>query len=214
MEPLAALKDQIQVIAGLDHINATAGSDGAGDHARASASLLTGCRAKKTAGADIHLGPSIDQVAAQHVGHLTRFPSLELTCDTERRFGQLRQRLRVRVPIQCFLAVGDDADAGRGESAAACSSGCSAAGRPRSGARTSRLRQQTNRSILDFIREDARSLAGKLSTQDGHKLDEYLTSVREIEERIIKFEQVGEAAEPRYRSAGRHSRRVRRADAK
>jgi hypothetical protein len=57
MEPLAALKDKMQVISGLDHINATAGEDGAGDHARASASLLTGCRAKKTAGADIHVGP-------------------------------------------------------------------------------------------------------------------------------------------------------------
>src|SRR5437870_2049269 len=58
MEPLAALKDQIQVIAGLDQVNATPGSDGPGDHARANASLLTGCRAKKTAGADIHVGPS------------------------------------------------------------------------------------------------------------------------------------------------------------
>ena len=56
MEPLAALKSEIQVIAGLDHANAEAGPDGAGDHARASASLLTGCRAKKTSGADIHLG--------------------------------------------------------------------------------------------------------------------------------------------------------------
>src|SRR4051794_5861212 len=87
MEPLAVLKDQIQVITGLDHINATAGADGAGDHARASASLLTGCRARKTAGADIHLGPSVDQIAAQHMGHLTRFRSLELTCDTERGSG-------------------------------------------------------------------------------------------------------------------------------
>jgi hypothetical protein len=52
------------------------------------------------------------------------------------------------------------------------------------------IRQQTNRSILDFVREDARSLDGKLSRQDGRKLDEYLTSLRDAEERIIKFEQV------------------------
>jgi len=87
MEPLAALKHQIQVVGGLDHLNAKAGPDGAGDHARASASLLTGCRARKTSGADIRLGVSVDQVAAQQVGHLTRFPSLELTCDTVRNSG-------------------------------------------------------------------------------------------------------------------------------
>jgi hypothetical protein len=87
MEPLAALKDQLQVISGLDHINATPGPDGPGDHARANASLLTGCRAKKTSGADIHVGPSIDQVAAEHVGQSTRFRSLELTCDTDRASG-------------------------------------------------------------------------------------------------------------------------------
>ena len=53
------------------------------------------------------------------------------------------------------------------------------------------LRQQTSRSILDFVREDARSLASKLSSQDADKLDEYLTSVREIEQRIAKFGQSG-----------------------
>src|SRR6476661_8920045 len=87
MQPLAALKDQIQVISGLDHINATPGTDGPGDHARANASLLTGCRARKTSGANIRVGTSIDQIAAQHIGHLTRFRSLELTCDTERASG-------------------------------------------------------------------------------------------------------------------------------
>jgi len=76
MQPLEKLKHQIQVLGGLDHKNATPGPDGAGDHARASGSFLTGVRVKKTAGADIHAGISVDQIAAQQVGHLTRFPSL------------------------------------------------------------------------------------------------------------------------------------------
>ena len=62
MEPLERLKDKIQVIGGLDHMNATGGKDGPGDHARASATFLTGVRVKKTAGADIHAGVSVDQV--------------------------------------------------------------------------------------------------------------------------------------------------------
>ena len=85
MASLAGVKKQIQVISGLDHLNADPGPDGAGDHARANATLLTGVRARKTAGADIHLGVSVDQVAAEKIGHLTRFPSLELTSDPERQ---------------------------------------------------------------------------------------------------------------------------------
>ncbi|PYI87422.1 MAG: hypothetical protein DME26_06200, partial [Verrucomicrobia bacterium] len=87
MEPLANVKHQLQVLAGMDHVNATAGPDGAGDHARASGTFLTGVRVKKTAGADIHAGISIDQVVAEQVGHLTRFPSLELSCDAVRKSG-------------------------------------------------------------------------------------------------------------------------------
>ncbi len=87
MEPLGGLKNHFQVIGGLDHENATAGRDGAGDHARASATFLTGARARKTAGNDIYVGVSIDQVAAQKAGHLTRFPSLELSSDLIRNSG-------------------------------------------------------------------------------------------------------------------------------
>ena len=87
MTPLASLRDHIQVIGGLDHQHATAGRDGAGDHARASATFLTGARARKTAGNDIHVGISVDQTAAQKVGHLTRFPSLELSSDLIRNSG-------------------------------------------------------------------------------------------------------------------------------
>src|SRR3977135_4317999 len=87
MPPLEAVKQHVQILGGLDHINATPGPDGAGDHARASGTFLTGVRVKKTAGADIHAGISIDQVAANQIGHLTRFPSLELTCDSVRKSG-------------------------------------------------------------------------------------------------------------------------------
>ena len=87
MKPLENVKGQVQVLGGLDHVNATPGPDGAGDHARASGSFLTGVRVRKTAGADIHAGISIDQVMANQMGHLTRFPSLELTCDSVRKSG-------------------------------------------------------------------------------------------------------------------------------
>jgi hypothetical protein len=88
MKPLEPVKDRLQILGGLDHENATPGPDGGGDHARANATLLTGVRARKTAGSDIHLGVSIDQVIASHIGNQTRFPSLELTCDKVRKAGQ------------------------------------------------------------------------------------------------------------------------------
>src|SRR5262249_49753136 len=72
---LAKVRHQLQVISGLDDLNAEPGPDGAGDHARAGGTFLTGVRIKKTAGSDIFAAASIDQVVAQQIGHLTRFPS-------------------------------------------------------------------------------------------------------------------------------------------
>ncbi|MBM4057985.1 MAG: DUF1552 domain-containing protein, partial [Planctomycetes bacterium] len=87
LEPLADLRGEVQVITGLAHRNGMAGPDGAGDHARASATFLTGARPRKTAGTDIRAGISVDQVAAAAVGSQTRFPSLELSCDAARKSG-------------------------------------------------------------------------------------------------------------------------------
>ena len=75
------------MIGGLKHENATAGNDGAGDHARANATFLTGARARKTAGKDIHVGISVDQVAAQGTSGTTRFNSMELSSDSIRNSG-------------------------------------------------------------------------------------------------------------------------------
>src|SRR5436190_9266873 len=87
LQPLAKVRHQLQVISGLQDLSAEPGPDGAGDHARAGGTFLTGVRIKKTAGSDIHAGVSIDQVVAGQIGHLTRFASLELTCDAVRKAG-------------------------------------------------------------------------------------------------------------------------------
>lgn len=188
MAPLAHLKDQIQVISGLDHINATAGKDGAGDHARASASLLTGCRAKKTAGADIFLGPSVDQMAAQQVGHRTRLPSLELTTETRRPSGDCDSGYACAYQFSVSWRSATTPMSAESNPRKVFER-LFGGGTPIERASSLAVRQHSNRSILDFIRDDARSLSGKLSRNDGQKLDEYLTSLRDVEQRIARLEQ-------------------------
>src|SRR5688572_23636194 len=87
LEPLQPFQKQIQVITGLAHDKARPHGDGPGDHARASASFLTGCQARKTSGADIRVGVSVDQIAAEKLGKFTRLPSLELSGDKARPSG-------------------------------------------------------------------------------------------------------------------------------
>ena len=86
LKPLDKHRQFVQVLSGLDHKFAEGGPDGSGDHARGNSVFLTGVRLKKSA-SDVRAGVSIDQVIAKHVGHLTRFPSLELTCDAQRKSG-------------------------------------------------------------------------------------------------------------------------------
>lgn len=195
MKPLEGLRDKFQVIGRLDHQNATAGRDGGGDHARASSTFLTGVRIKKTSGANIRAGVSIDQLAAQQVGHLTRFPSLELTCDGVRKSGPCDTGYSCAYdwnmswrtpntpmapepnPRQVFERLFGAGPAGARRADFA-------------------RRQQQQKSVLDFVLDDARDLRGQLASRDRQKLDEYLTSVREIEGRIEQAERIGDSADP------------------
>lgn len=188
MAPLTEVKQYVQVISGLDHINATAGKDGAGDHARASASLLTGCRAKKTAGADIFLGPSVDQVAAQRIGHLTRLPSLELTTETRRPSGDCDSGYACAYQFSVSWRSATTPMAAESNPRKVFER-LFGGGTDDERATSLAFRQQANRSILDFIRDDANSLNRKLNRRDGQKLDEYLTSLRDVEQRIARLEQ-------------------------
>lgn len=196
MQPLASLKSSFQVLGGLDHQNAKGGNDGAGDHARANATFLTGARARKTDSADIQVGISVDQVAAQKVGHLTRFSSLELSCDNVRKSGRcdsgyscayqfnlswrspsvpMAPEPNPRLVFERLFGSGTGAERQA----------------------SFRQRQATQKSLLDFVMQDTKSLQRELGQTDRVKLDEYLTGVREIEQRIQRAESFGDLPDPK-----------------
>src|SRR5262249_15146186 len=87
LQPLAPLQKDVLVLSGLTCDKARPTGDGAGDHARASASFLTGAQARKTAGANFQAGVSADQVAAARLADHTRLPSLELGIERYRGVG-------------------------------------------------------------------------------------------------------------------------------
>ncbi|HEX8296106.1 MAG TPA: DUF1552 domain-containing protein [Chthoniobacteraceae bacterium] len=195
MQPLAGLKHRVQVLGGLDHVNAAPGPDGAGDHARASGTFLTGVRVKKTAGSDIHAGVSIDQLAAKQIGHLTRFPSLEMSCDPVRRSGNCDSGYSCAYQYNLSWRSPNTPVAPE-PNPRLLFERLFGAGAPGERGASLKRRQEQQRSIMDFVMDDARSLQRELTYRDKQKLDEYLFSVREIEQRIEKAEQFGAIPDP------------------
>lgn len=195
MQPLAELKDQINVFTGLAQDNGRAKGDGPGDHARSAASFLTGAHPVKTSGANIHVGMSVDQVAAEKIGSQTRLPSLELGIE-------------------------------RGRQAGSCDSGYSCAysstiswktpstpmakeidprqvferlfGTDLKTAKENARRDLYRKSILDLVSEDAASLKQSLGQTDRRKVDEYFSSVRELELRIARSEEDSRRTRPDF----------------
>jgi len=198
LQPLAPYRDKFVVISGLDQAQAEALGDGAGDHGRCCGSWLTGMHVKKTEGADLASGVSMDQVVAKQFGDLTQIPSLEMgleptslvgSCDTgyscaytntlswSSASTPLPVTVNPREVFERLFGDGDNLDAK---------------------SRLAQLKRQA--SILDFVAGDAKRLSSRMSANDKKKLDEYLTSVRDIERRIQKMEKRGPdtAALPAY----------------
>jgi hypothetical protein len=182
MAPLSAYRDRLLVLSGLEHENANALGDGPGDHARAAACYLTGVHPRKTAGADIQNGISVDQIAATHLASQTRLASIELGCEDTRIVGNCdsgyscaytnsiswRGPTTPQPPETNPRAVferlfGADADLDPAT-------------------RAQRLRSR--RSILDLVSERSQALRNDLGSSDRRKLDEYFAAVRDIEQRI------------------------------
>lgn len=191
LEPLAALKSEITVLSGLALDNARAKGDGPGDHARSAAAFLTGAHPYKTAGSNIRVGVSMDQVAAERIGHQTRLPSLELGLDKT-------------------------APAGNCDSGYACAYVSNIAWRSETtpvpkmidpslvfdrlfGAESEEsraMRLLQRKSILDFVAEDANALHRQLGKNDQNKLDEFTTSIRDVEKRITRAQAEQVPAKP------------------
>ena len=181
--PLKDVADRIMIITGLAQRNASSLGDGAGDHARDSAAYLTGAHPTKTAGKDIKVGVSVDQLAAQKVGHLTRLASLELgtrggaqsgNCDSgyscayssniswRTESSPMAKEIN---PRQVFIRLFGDPTARKSEA--------------------EMLKNAAYmKSALDLVLADAQSLRSKLGYSDQQKLDEYLDSIRTIEKQI------------------------------
>ncbi len=203
-EPLEALRDHFQIFTGFEHKHASAGGDGPGDHARGNATFLTGARARKTAGSDIQLGVSIDQVAARAAGHLTRLPSLELSTDGVRKSGQCDSGYSCA--YQFNLSWRSDTTPMTPESnPRAVFERLFGAGDARERADSLGQRYASKKSMLDFIQADAKALHRHLGRTDQQKLDEYLTGVREIEVQIEKVEALGLPPDPGVPAPEQHT---------
>jgi hypothetical protein len=187
LEPLLPVRGSVTVISGLAIDGGRPHGDGAGDHARAAGSFLTCAHPVKTGGADIKAGVSADQVIAAAVGSATRFASLELgmergsqaglcdsgySCAYSNNVSWRTENTPVAKetdPRAVFARLFGDPDAA-----------LDAAGRAQ--------QRRRERSLLDAVRADAQSLAKELGADDRQKLDQYLTSVRELEQRLQKAE--------------------------
>lgn len=194
LQPLEQVREFVRVLGGLDHACANGGVDGGGDHARANAVFLSGVRAKKSA-TDIHLGVSIDQIMAREVGHLTRLRSLELTCDDTRRSSACDSDYACAYQYNISWSSPTTPVTAEGNPRLAFER-LFGAGVPGERGENSKRRQLAQKSVLDFMLEDARNLQRRLGTGDRVKLDQYLTGVRELEARIQKAERFGAAHDP------------------
>ncbi len=189
LEPLAKVKDKVSVLTGLAQHNAFALGDGGGDHARSAATWLTGCHPKKTDGADIKAGISVDQLAALRVGKKTPFESLELGCERGAMAGNCDSG---------YSCAYSSSISWRGESTPnahevdprAVFERLFGNNDPNESEESRVRRQGFKRSILDFVLEDANRLKKQLGAKDQTKLDEYFTGVREIEDRLARVQAI------------------------
>ena len=190
LEPLAAFKDRMVVISGLDNQEA-AGLNGevGGDHPRACTAWLTGTHAKMTSGADLRAGISVDQIAAKEFGKHTQLASLEIGLETPEVVGA------------CESAYGCayyNTIAWRNETTP-----LPMENRPRAvferlfgdagtDPKARLAYREEDRSILDAINAEIKGLRLRVGGTDRHKIDQYLEAVRDVERRIQLAEKQGE----------------------
>jgi hypothetical protein len=185
LQPIEAHKDRVVVVSGLQSREGD-GIDG-GQHPRMQTSWLTGCRAHRTEGVDIHAGTSLDQIFAREWEKETQLASLELATESTDLLGTcslgyscaynntiawrtpttpLPMENNPRAVFERLFGASDSTD-------------------PR--VRLGEI--QTDRSVLDSVTHKVTSFAAGLGPRDRRKLTEYLDAVRDVERRVQKAEE-------------------------
>lgn len=186
MKPLEAFRENLLVFSGLAQVQGRALGDGAGDHARAGATWLTGVHPKKSE-ITIRAGISADQLAAKELSKFTQFGSLELGIESNQLAGGCDSGYSCAytntmswrsdttpLPVENNPRAIFERLFGDGESTDAA-------------ARLEQINRQ--RSILDYVNSSLKRMGGTLGASDKVKLNEYTDAVRDIERRIQKAEQ-------------------------
>lgn len=183
LQPMDAMKTKMNVIDGLFNKQAT----GVGIHPGQTGNILSGASLQK--GAELKGGISVDQVLANHLGQETALASMVLGCEQpvtgyhETNFSMAYsshiswQNATSPVPMEVYPSLAFDSLFDNGGN-------------------------RRNTSVLDRVKEQASSLSLKASNSDRHKLDEYLTSVREVEKRIAQMRSAQEKAAARVKEKG------------
>jgi hypothetical protein len=186
LRSMAALRKDFSVITGL---RTPSGLDGAALHSHAMSTFLTGAAMRPTEGPDIRNGASADQIAAKGVGGQTYLPSLQMGTFAVNRtiepgFNPAYLNLSWRdsvTPVRPATSPREVFDRLFTRSAGA----------------ESRSTRARHRSILDYVREEANSLEADLGAQDRRRLDQYLTSIREVEQQIQRVERMPAPTAPK-----------------
>ena len=184
LQPLKIFRDQTVVFTGLDNYPATDQGDTGGQHPRAAPAFMSSVHPKQTEGADVEAGTTVDQLIAEKISRDSKLASLEVAVDRNDVVGAcdhgyacaymnsmswktptmpLPAETNPRFVFERLFGSGDTAE----ERA---------------------VRTQDDRSILDGLSDEIARLSGKLGGRDRSKLGEYLDSIRDVEERIVRAE--------------------------
>lgn len=194
LAPFEPVKRDMMVLSNLTTNWGRPLQDGPGDHGRALGSYMTGVQVFKTAGADLKLGISADQIAANANGHLTRLPSLEIGLEEARTAGNCDSgyscayvyNLAWKTESQPLPPISDPRNLFERLF------GSDVIEAPDARARRLAMRQ----SILDDVADQTHRLQSTLGGADRRKMDEYLTSVREIEQQVERAARDGVMIDP------------------
>ena len=185
LKPMEPFKQDMTLLSNLTHNGGRALLDGAGDHGRCCGGYLAGVQPRKTM-VDIKAGISCDQIVANDIGRQTRFPSLEVGLEDARQAGDCdsgyscayTNNLAWRGDAQPLPPLLDP----RALFERLFGNGANLSPEQKT------LQTKQRRSILDFVTGDTKTLQANLGPTDKRKLDEYLSSIRDIELQLTKAE--------------------------